>query len=340
MSALRSRARFGALVAAVLVVAGATTAGALFTDTVTTSGSLATGSLAAPTGLVATGKSVVNLSWTASASGFAGGTSVLRGTASGGPYSPVASIGDPSTTTYHDDSVSPGTTYYYAVQAYFHSWTSPLSNQASLAVVASQLEQLATAYAGNSSATSTTVTFPDVPALGDLLVVVAATRQDSAITLAGWTKATGTARGSQLQQAIFYKASAGVADKSVTVSHDSSVGAIGLQAYDFTGVAALPLGAAGSSSGSGTTLSSGNILAAPLTLVFAAVVSSAGTTNDDTSWTGGFSGTSFQTGGGANAATFGSAWRTVNTLGTYATTVIGGMSASWKGEIVAFGPVS
>lgn len=81
----------------------------------------------APTGLTATpGNQQVNLSWSAST----GATSynVLRGTANGGPYSP---IGSPATTSYTDTGLTNGTTYYYVVTAVNANGASGDSNQAS-----------------------------------------------------------------------------------------------------------------------------------------------------------------------------------------------------------------
>ena len=68
----------------------------------------------APLGLTATaGYQQVVLNWTASAA--ATGYTVLRGTASGGPYTPVAS--GIATTSYTHTGLSNGTTYYYVVAA-------------------------------------------------------------------------------------------------------------------------------------------------------------------------------------------------------------------------------
>ena len=66
----------------------------------------------------------VSLSWRASASDWTqGGTAiyltylVYRGTASGGPYTLVGSTGGRGT-SWEDDSVTAGGTYYYVVTAY------------------------------------------------------------------------------------------------------------------------------------------------------------------------------------------------------------------------------
>src|ERR1019366_1330835 len=69
----------------------------------------------------------VLLSWTASS----GATSynVLRGTASGGPYSSIAT--GVTTASYTDTTVTNGTPYYYVVQAVNSNGASGNSNQAS-----------------------------------------------------------------------------------------------------------------------------------------------------------------------------------------------------------------
>ncbi|HVN19645.1 MAG TPA: glycoside hydrolase family 44 protein [Dongiaceae bacterium] len=80
-----------------------------------------------PSGLTATaGNQQVSLTWTASSG--ATGYNVKRGTASGGPYSTIAS---PSANSYTDTSVTNGTTYYYVVSAVNSSGESGNSSQAS-----------------------------------------------------------------------------------------------------------------------------------------------------------------------------------------------------------------
>jgi hypothetical protein len=82
-----------------------------------------------PTSLNATGGPSVNLSWTATTDTYASGYHVLRGTASGGPYSQIANV-TPRTTTTHIDNPGGGA-FYYVVRSYFHNWESVDSDQAS-----------------------------------------------------------------------------------------------------------------------------------------------------------------------------------------------------------------
>ena len=57
---------------------------------------------------------------------------MLRGTASGGPYSQIAEV-TPRTTTTYTDSPADGT-YYYVLRAFYQSWESVNSNEASATV--------------------------------------------------------------------------------------------------------------------------------------------------------------------------------------------------------------
>src|SRR6266849_5858489 len=83
---------------------------------------------AAPSGLSATaGNAQVSLSWNSST----GATSynVLRSTTNGGPYTTI--VTGLTTTSYRDNGLTNGTTYYYVVQAVNSAGTSPNSNQVS-----------------------------------------------------------------------------------------------------------------------------------------------------------------------------------------------------------------
>src|SRR5438309_7272564 len=91
-----------------------------------------TDTLAAPTGPSATGGTSIVLNWTATTSTYASGYHVLRGTASGGPYSQIAQVTPRSTVTYTDTPAAG--TYYYVVRAYYQNWESANSSQASATV--------------------------------------------------------------------------------------------------------------------------------------------------------------------------------------------------------------
>ena len=75
----------------------------------------------------------VSLTWTASTSSNVAGYKVYRGTTSGGPYTLLSSPG--SVTTYTDNSVQSGLTYFYVTTAVDTSNTeSSYSNQAQAAI--------------------------------------------------------------------------------------------------------------------------------------------------------------------------------------------------------------
>jgi TatA/E family protein of Tat protein translocase len=78
-----------------------------------TSTATATSAVSAPTNLTAkVGKGQVSLSW--SGSNGASTYNVLRSGSSGGPYARIASV---SATSYSDEGLASGTTFYYAVSA-------------------------------------------------------------------------------------------------------------------------------------------------------------------------------------------------------------------------------
>jgi cellulose 1,4-beta-cellobiosidase len=87
---------------------------------------------AAPTNLTASqsGKKKIALAWTQSVSPNVVTNRIYRSTVNGGPYSLVTSI--PATTSYQNNGLVSGTTYYYRVTAVNSSGLeSPQSNQAS-----------------------------------------------------------------------------------------------------------------------------------------------------------------------------------------------------------------
>jgi hypothetical protein len=105
---------------------------ARFTNGATSSGTFASDTLAPPTGLAATGGSSVTLTWTPTVDGYATGYTVLRGAASGGPYSPIGSV-TPRTAATTSDGPAAGT-WYYVLRSAYQSWSSADSNQASAVI--------------------------------------------------------------------------------------------------------------------------------------------------------------------------------------------------------------
>ena len=136
----RARSATTAVILAAFVLAGVgrpvTSVLALITDAETVASVFSTETLDPPTGLSASAALLlrVNLTWTITPDTRATGYLVLRGTASGGPYTQVASVTPRTTTTYQDTVPVPGQ-YYYVLQTYYASWTSVDSNQASVLAV-------------------------------------------------------------------------------------------------------------------------------------------------------------------------------------------------------------
>ena len=122
-----------AILMVLATLAGTRVAFALFTNTQTVTGNaFSTATLAPPTGVTATGGASITLNWTATTSTYATGYNVLRGTASGGPYTQIAQV-TPRTTTTYPDTPAVGT-YYYVLQSYVQNWLSVNSNQATAGV--------------------------------------------------------------------------------------------------------------------------------------------------------------------------------------------------------------
>jgi hypothetical protein len=116
-----------------LIMATALSVYAIFTgSTSVPTNDFASDTLNPPTGLTATGGASASLNWTATADTYASGHRVLRGTATGGPYTQIAEV-TPRTTTTYIDSPAAGT-YYYVARAFYQSWESINSNEASALV--------------------------------------------------------------------------------------------------------------------------------------------------------------------------------------------------------------
>ena len=121
---------------AVAILSMAVSAYAVWSNSFANTGNdFASDTLNPPAGLGATGGASVSLSWTATADTYASGHRVLRGTATGGPYTQIAEV-TPRTTTTYPDSPAAGT-YYYVVRAFYQSWESVNSNEASASVTVS-----------------------------------------------------------------------------------------------------------------------------------------------------------------------------------------------------------
>jgi hypothetical protein len=114
----------------VVAVGGSTPALAVVGDVGSSSGSVSTATLSAPTSLTATGGLSVVLGWSITASSYATGYDVLRATASGGPYTKIATVTPRTASSYTDAPPLPGT-YYYVLQSVYQSWRSVNSNEKS-----------------------------------------------------------------------------------------------------------------------------------------------------------------------------------------------------------------
>ncbi|MEJ7696127.1 MAG: hypothetical protein WKF78_05765 [Candidatus Limnocylindrales bacterium] len=114
---------------------------AQFTDATTASGSIATDTLAAPTGVAATGGASIALSWTSTVDAYASGYQLLRSATDGGGHAVAPTI-TPATTAATTDA--PGTgTWYYLMRSVYQSWLSVPTAQGSATVSASVTSALA-----------------------------------------------------------------------------------------------------------------------------------------------------------------------------------------------------
>ena len=105
---------------------------ARFVDTASSSAGFTAATLQPPTGVSATGGPSVSVTWTASTSTGATGYIVERATASGGPYSQIATV-TPLTATIYVDSPAAGT-YWYRLSTYKGNWQSATTTPVSATV--------------------------------------------------------------------------------------------------------------------------------------------------------------------------------------------------------------
>ena len=96
---------------------------------------VSTDTLDPPTSPSANGGPSISLQWTATGDTYASGYNILRGSAPGGPYAPIAQVTPRTTISYQD---SPGSgTYYYVLRSYVQNWESANSAEVSAAVSSS-----------------------------------------------------------------------------------------------------------------------------------------------------------------------------------------------------------
>lgn len=106
-------------------------AGQFSGETLNASNAFSSSTLAAPTALTATaGAGELHLAWTATTSTWADGYDILRSTTSGCCYTSVGSTSGVGATTFVDDGLVSGTTYYYIVRSRYLTWLSPDSGEA------------------------------------------------------------------------------------------------------------------------------------------------------------------------------------------------------------------
>lgn len=108
----------------------------LFTDAeLNADNTFTTDTLQPATGLGAApvGGDQIDLSWTASSSGYAAGYNIYRSTIDSCCYGLIAYVAGGGTTAYSDSLLPASTTYYYVIETVYQNWTSAMSNQASAA---------------------------------------------------------------------------------------------------------------------------------------------------------------------------------------------------------------
>lgn len=226
----------GTLAAALLLAAlvalsvVATTAFAIFTDVFNVANNaFSTDTLDPPTGLTASVvSSDIQLDWTPTADTYATGYEVQRGTDSGGPYSTIATVTPYTATNYTDDTVSPGTPYYYVLQTYFQNWLSVYSNEVSASVIAFR----GGASAGAPSGTlSLTINKPSGTVEGDVMIASIAVRPDTAAITepANWTlvRRVDNANPNANSLAVYYKVAGASEPADYTWTFSASTGSAG-----------------------------------------------------------------------------------------------------------------
>jgi hypothetical protein len=186
--------------------------------------------------------------------------------------------------------------------------------------------------------TSVFATFAAPPSQNNLLVAIAGNRDAATVSApSGWSVAisqTNNAPG----QAIFYKFAGAAESTTVTVSGYGTSTRLGLHIHEYCGIDTnSPLDDWWFDSGTGTTVSSGGLVAQANTLIVAGLVTNAETTFS--AWANGFSELSDFVNGGNPAnlrSSYAGADLHATGAGIYVTNATTGVSAAWRGQIVAF----
>jgi len=180
--------------------------------------------------------------------------------------------------------------------------------------------------------------FASAPTANNLLVAIAGNRDAATVSApSGWSVAISQTNNTP-GQAIFYKFAGAAESTTVTVSGYSPSTRLGLSIYEYCGIdSASPLNDSGSSSGTGTTVSSGGINTTQAnTLIVVGLVTNAETAF--ASWSNGFSELADFANAGAppQRSSYGGADLHATGTGIYFTTATTTVSAAWRGQIVAF----
>jgi hypothetical protein len=181
-----------------------------------------------PTGLTATGGASIVLDWTAAVDTYASGYHVQRSTTSGGPYAQIAEVTPRTTTTYTDNP--PDGTYYYVVRAFYQSWESATSNEASVSSGGICLRAAASASAPSGTLTLT-INKPAGAVENDLMIASIAVRPDIATITppAGWTlvRRIDNASANANSLAIYWKVAGASEPASYSWTFSTSTGSAG-----------------------------------------------------------------------------------------------------------------
>ena len=295
--------------------------------------SLGAPTLAAPTVSGAGATATVGLSWTLPSGDPANQSVILRGASAcpPGSFSTVTTVG---TTSYTDTPGAAGY-YCYEIEGKLGNWTSQASNQRTVTVYELPV-LIQKAHREATAATSVSATFSADPVANHLLVAIVGGMGSTVINLpSGWSSAIN--ESGTPSQAIFYKISAGSADKSVTVTTGTATD-LDLRLLEYSGIKTVsPLDQTGSATGYDGSPSSGSVTTAQSVELLVV-----GSTSDGNAYTTGWS-NSFTLeldthGHGNDKYDCSAADNIVYATGTYSSnpTVAGGQPGNWRGQIASF----